>query len=91
MTKTEFMLKQIQAAINSQDQLVFVYRRGEDDVVTRFVTPFEIKEGREDMNVRCIQHLPAAGIRNFSASKIEEFRRVISREAPINPETLESF
>lgn len=84
-TREQLILKQINAAIHSQDQLVFVYRRGENDLVVRFVTPIDIRKSKANKTmVRCAQHLPEEGYRNFFLEKIEAFHRVISRDAFVN-------
>ena len=83
------MQKQIAAAILGQDQLVFTYKKDKVDattgqtdtrIVVRYVTPIELDIGI----VKCVQHLPEAGYRNFKLDKIVDFHRVITRSAPIS-------
>jgi len=86
------MYKQIKAAINCQDQLVFVYKKTETDKVVRFVTPLEIvatakidqKTDDTDIKVLCAQHLPEEGYRYFFLDKIVDFKRVMTRDAFAN-------
>lgn len=91
MEDTQYLiLKQIKASIHSQDQLVFVYKRSEDDIVVRFVTPIDIQENKSGkIIIRCAQHLPTQGFRNFFLEKIEAFHRVISRDVFVNSSFLE--
>lgn len=70
------MQKQIAAAVLGQDQLVFVYKRDNDEIVVRYVTPIEL----DNDHVLCAQHLPKEGYRKFKLDKIMEFHRVISRD-----------
>lgn len=72
------MMKQIAAAILSQDQLVFTYEH-DGQVVVRFVTPICYDDPQT--MVHCVQHLPADGFRWFKLDKILNFHRVISRDA----------
>lgn len=76
------MQKQIAASILSQDQLVFSYRHKKDDgseeLVVRFATPIELDETM----VKCYQHLPEQGYRNFKLDKIVSFNRVLTRGIP---------
>lgn len=80
------VIKQIQAAIFAQDQLVFVYRKNPSEVIVRYVTPFEIvahgAKGSSEPSVKvlCAQHLPEEGYRYFFLDKIDKFHRVISRD-----------
>lgn len=87
------MQKQIAAAILGQDQLVFTYNKGKvdpvtgktiDHIVVRYVTPIEL----EDDMVKCVQHLPQEGYRNFKLDTIVNFHRVITRSAPFSEATL---
>lgn len=81
------MQKQIAAAVLGQDQLVFTYKRDKVDpttglvdtkIVVRFVTPIELTA---DM-VKCVQHLPEDGYRNFKLDNILNFHRVFTRGMP---------
>lgn len=70
------LLKQVIAAAESQDQLVFVYESKDHGTVVRFVTPIEI----DGDTVLCHQHLPETGFRKFNLSKIKKFNRVVARQ-----------
>lgn len=74
--------QQIAAAVMTQDQLVFSYNHersdGTEELVVRYVTPFEMG----DTMVKCFQHLPEQGYRNFKLDKIVSFNRVITRGLP---------
>lgn len=69
------LLRQVMAAAESQDQLVFVYLNQKDEVVVRFVTPIEV----DGDTVLCHQHLPETGFRKFYLNKIQKFHRVQTR------------
>ena len=78
--------KNIQAAIVSQDQLVFTYHKpGDKRGTIRFVTPLRLEEGGKLLT---IQHLPKSGTRRFWLNQIEDFHRVIDRRVT-NPLTID--
>lgn len=72
------MVRQITSALLAQDQLVFKYKRDDNDIVVRYVTPIELS----DEDVLCAQHLPEEGYRRFKLDNILNFHRVISRHIP---------
>lgn len=83
------MQKQIAAAILGQNQLVFTYKKEKvdpitgkivDQIVVRYVTPIEMRNPGEQ--VKCVQHLPSEGYRNFKLDKIVNFHRVLTIGMP---------
>ena len=73
------LLKQnlISSAILAGDEIVFSYRKPDDDnlVVIRYATPIKI----DGDTVHCAQHLPEEGFRNFKLDRIDSLYRVASR------------
>jgi len=69
------LVKQIAAAVLTQDQLVFTYKH-DGQIVVRYVTPVSL----ENDSVLCTQILPEEGWRRFMLDDILNFHRVISRD-----------
>lgn len=81
------LYQQIKAAIASQDQLVFTYRKDDGSQIVRMATPMQLEASAkldeetdfEDIKVKCVQQLPKEGWRYFFLHKIEDFHRVTAR------------
>ena len=66
----------VSSAISAQNELVFTYRSfvEPDKTTVRFATPMSL----EGDIVKCAQHLPEDGFRNFKLDGMESIQRVAS-------------